>query len=135
VNPRPNRGVVAWLAQADEDSVFLSVITLAELRHGIERLELGQRRKRLDTWLREELPVRFERRLLAVDSQVADGCGKVVAQHEAMGRAIGIMDAFIAATALVHSLTLVTRNVSDFEATLEAIVNPWESEKLPPQGF
>ncbi|MBV9727571.1 MAG: PIN domain-containing protein, partial [Gammaproteobacteria bacterium] len=54
--PRPNSGVITWLEQADEDRVFLSVATLAELRHGIERLSAGARRKQLDGWLRDELP-------------------------------------------------------------------------------
>lgn len=58
--PRPNAGLVGWLAQVDEDEVFLSVVTFAELRHGIERLAAGARRRRLDEWLRNDLPVRFK---------------------------------------------------------------------------
>lgn len=123
--PRPNPGVVAWLAEVDEDRVFISVITLAELRHGIERMAAGSRRKRLDAWLRDELPLRFEARVLPVDGPVADAWGKVVARAETAGRPIHAMDAFIAATAEVHGLTLVTRNASDFEVSLKAIVNPW----------
>ena len=60
VKPRPHPGVITWLAEADEDRVFLSVVTLAELRHGVERMAAGSRRARLDVWLREELPLRFE---------------------------------------------------------------------------
>ena len=125
VKPRPNRGVVGWLAEVDEDRVFLSVVTLAELRHGIDRLADGNRRKRLDAWLRDEVPLRFEGRLLPVDQAVADGWGQVVARHEAAGRPIGIMDAFIAATANVHGLTLVTHNESDFNAAVRETINPW----------
>ena len=72
VKPRPHQGVIAWLAEADEDRVFLSVVTLAELRHGIERMAAGSRRERLDVWLREELPLRFEKRVLSIDAAVAD---------------------------------------------------------------
>src|SRR3546814_4808101 len=72
VKPQPNAGVIAWLAEVDEDRVFMSVVTLAEIRHGIERLPAGARRKRLDTWLRDELPLRFEGRVLSVDEAVAD---------------------------------------------------------------
>jgi toxin FitB len=122
---RPDPGVIAWLADVDEDRVFLSVVTLAELRHGIERLPAGRRRKRLDAWLRDELPLRFEGRLLSVDQAVADRWGEVVARREAAGRPIGVMDAFIAATATVHALSLVTRNASDFESTVSEIINPW----------
>lgn len=125
VRPRPNAGVVAWLAQVDEDRVFISVITLAELRYGIERLAAGNRRKRLDQWLRNELPPRFEGRVLPVDQAIADVWGKVVARSEAAGRPISVTDAFIAATVEVHNLTLVTRNASDFEPTLKSVVNPW----------
>jgi predicted nucleic acid-binding protein len=125
VKQRPDPGVIAWLADVDEDRVFLSVVTLAELRHGIERLVDGSRRRRLDAWLRDELPLRFEGRLLPVDEAIADRWGEVVARRETAGRPIGVMDAFIAATANVHALTLVTRNESDFESAVSEIVNPW----------
>jgi len=122
---RPDPGVVAWLAEADEDRVFISVITLAELRYGVERMARGRRRERLDEWLRDELSLRFEGRVLPVDERVADAWGKVVGRGESTGRPIGTMDAFIAAITAVHDLTLVTRNVSDFESSVKAIVNPW----------
>lgn len=125
VKPRPNAGVVAWLAEADEDRVFVSVITLAELRYGIERMAAGNRRRRLDEWLRNELPLRFEGRVLSIDIAVADAWGKVAARSQDLGRPMSVADAFIAATVEVHGLTLVTRNASDFEPTLKAIVNPW----------
>lgn len=125
VKPQPHPGVVTWLAQADEDAVFLSVVTLAELRRGIDRLPSGRRRARLEVWLREELPLRFTRRTLGVDNEIADAWGRVVARSGANGRPMSAMDGFIAATAVVHRLTLVTRNVADFRGVLRAIVNPW----------
>jgi toxin FitB len=132
VKPRPNPGVVAWLANADEDRIFVSVVTLAELRYGIERMADGQPRKRLDSWLRDELPLRFERRVLPIDAPVADRWGRILARSQASGRPIGAMDAFIAATAHVHRLALVTRNRSDFQAALKAIVNPWTDDADDP---
>ena len=123
--PRPNAGVVAWLAAVDEDSVFLSVITLTELRYGVERLAAGRKRKQLDQWLQQELPQRFEGRILPIDALVADACGKLVARTEALGRPIEVRDAYIAATAQVHRLTLVTRNVAHFETTVKSILTPW----------
>ena len=128
VKVRPNRGVVRWLAAADEDRLFLSVVTLAELRYGIERMPVGARRKRLDAWLRNELLLRFEGRILPIDRVVADAWGSVVARSEAAGRPIGAMDAFLAATAQAHDITLVTRNTSDFEASLGDIINPWAAD-------
>jgi predicted nucleic acid-binding protein len=129
VKPSPNPGVVAWMAEIDEDQVFLSVVSLTELRYGVERMPSGKRQKRLNAWLQEELPLRFEGRILTIDRAVADACGKLVARSEAVGRPIKAMDAFIAATAEVHQLTLVTRNVSDFQATVSAILNPWTASR------
>ncbi len=126
--PRPDTGVVAWLAEADEDRIFISVITIAELRHGIERLAPGARRQRLDAWLTEQMPLRFEERLLTVDAETANVWGRVMAQGQAAGRPPGTMDAFIAATVLRHDMTLVTRNVSDFEALGVRLVNPWSND-------
>src|ERR1700674_5110652 len=124
VKPRPNLGLIRWMESADEDRVFLSVISLAELRYGVERMPAGARRTRLEQWLRDELPLRFERRILSVDPNVAEAWGRTVARSEALGRPIGVMDAFLSATAEVHRLTLVTRNVSDFPL-LKSVVNPW----------
>ncbi len=125
VKPRPNPGLIGWMDSADEDRVFLSVISLAEVRYGIERMSGGARRNRLERWLRDELPLRFEGRVLPIDSRVAEAWGRTVSRSEALGRPMDAMGAFLAATAEVHRLTLVTRNVSDFP-TLKSVVNPWQ---------
>lgn len=125
MKPQPNPGVVSWLATLDEDRVYMSVVTLTELRYGVERLAIGARRKRLDVWLQQELPERFDGRILPVDGLVADACGRLVARSEALGRPIEPRDAFIAATAVVHGLTLVTRNASDFQPTVKSVIDPW----------
>ena len=122
--PRPNAGLIAWLADADEDRVFLSVVTLAELRHGIELLK-GRRRTSLEEWLCNDLALRFEGRIISVEAAIADEWGRIVARREARGRPIGAMDALLAATAEVHSLTLVTRINSDFATTVKSTLNPW----------
>ncbi|MGH9396274.1 MAG: PIN domain-containing protein, partial [Terriglobia bacterium] len=100
-------------------------VTLTELRYGIERMAAGRRRKRLNQWLQNELPARFEGRILSIDRTVADACGKLVARSEARGRPIEAMDAYIAATTDVHQLTLVTRNAPHFDLAVKAILNPW----------
>jgi predicted nucleic acid-binding protein len=125
VKPRPNTGLTEWLSHIDEEQVFLSVVTFAELRFGVERLAAGSRRKQLDEWLRIELPVRFEQRILLVDGAVADEWGRMVARGAGRGRPIGAMDALVASTAQVHGLTLVTRNARDFEGAVESVLNPW----------
>jgi predicted nucleic acid-binding protein len=124
VKPRPNPGVIDWMEMADEDRIFISVISLAELRYGVERMAAGRRRSQLERWLQDELPLRFESRVLPVDNTVAEAWGRTVSRAEAAGRPIGAMDAFLAATAETHQLTLVTRNVSDFPL-LKAVLNPW----------
>jgi toxin FitB len=124
VRPRPDTGVVAWLADVDEDRVFISVVTLAELRYGVECMSDSSRRRRIDEWLQHELPGRFEGRILPVDDAVAHAWGRVVAHRKSIGRRIEPMDALIAATALVHDLTVVTRDASAFKASVKS-VNPW----------
>jgi toxin FitB len=125
LKPQPNAGVVAWMDNVDEDQVYISVVTLTELRYGIERSAAGSRRKRLEEWLQRELPKRFDGRILAVDEIIADASGRIVARSEAAGHPIEAIDAFLAATAEVHRLTLVTRNQSDFKAVLKTTLNPW----------
>ena len=126
--PRPDAGVLSWLATVNEDEVFLSVITLAELRHGVERLPVGARRAALDEWVTDALPARFANRLLPIDPATADQWGRTIARGQAAGRPLSAMDAFIAATAERHRLTLVTRNVSDFEVTGIRLLNPWNGD-------
>jgi len=124
VKPRPNPGLVGWMESVDEDRIFISVVSLAELHYGVERLAVGRRRSRLERWLLHELPLRFESRILPVDVNVAEAWGRTVSRSEATGRPIGVIDAFLAATAETHQLTLVTRNVADF-SLLRMVHNPW----------
>jgi predicted nucleic acid-binding protein len=125
IKPEPNSGVVTWMSEVDEDRLFISVVTLAELRRGIDRLAAGRRRDRLDSWLQHDLPDRFGERVLPINIDVADKWGRIVTRCEALGRPIGVMDAFIAATASAHELAVVTRNESDFESAVASVVNPW----------
>ena len=128
VKTRPDPGVITWLAGVDEDRVFMSVVTLAELRYGVERMAASRRKERLDEWLRGELPVRFEGRILPISDIIANAWGKVVARSEAAGRPIGAIDAFIAATVETYDFILVTRNASDFESSVKSILNPWSGD-------
>jgi predicted nucleic acid-binding protein len=125
MKPQPNAGVLTWLTTVDEDRVYISVVTLTELRYGIERMAAGARRKPLEDWLQRELPLRFDGRILPVDETIADASGRIVARSASVGRPIEAIDAFLAATAEVHRLTLVTRNQSDFQAVLKTTLNPW----------
>ena len=125
VKPLPDRGVIEWLAAADEDRVYISVITISELRFGIERLPPGARRKRIEDWFTSDLPMRFDSRIIPINVAIADSCGKIRNRGRAAGRPIAAMDAFIAATAQIADLTLVTRNVSDFAILDLPMISPW----------
>jgi toxin FitB len=125
IKPSPDPGVIQWTDSVDEDRVSLSVITIAELRHGVERISASRRRTRLETWLDVEVPARFGERLLPIDARVAHAWGRIVAACFRKGQPIGIMDGFLAATASVYELTLVTRNTADFVAAEVSTLNPW----------
>jgi predicted nucleic acid-binding protein len=125
VKPRPDPQVVRWLADVDEDRVYISVASFAEIRFGIERLSPGARRQRLDAWLQDELPDRFEGRILAIDQRVAHAWGHVMARARRIGREWTTMDACFAATAETHRLTLVTRNTAHFGKLGLSLLNPW----------
>jgi predicted nucleic acid-binding protein len=128
VKPRPESRVVTWLNEIDEDRVFLSVATLAEIRRGIEAMPPGRRRELLSAWLADDLPTRFAGRLLDIDQRVALSWGAVMVRGRDAGAVLSPMDAFIAATAEVHGLTLVTRDVADFRAAGVTLFNPWQQD-------
>ena len=114
-----------WLADVDEDTVFLSVVALAEIRRGVELLPRGRRRDALAFWLENELGGRFAGRLIDIDARVADRWGVLSASAQKAGVSLGAMDAFLGATAVVNGLTLVTRDASVFERLSVPVLNPW----------
>jgi predicted nucleic acid-binding protein len=122
--PAPNAGVVDWLAASMEDDLFLSVLSLGELKRGIALLPDGRKKLRL---LRDygELRSRFSSRVLPVTDAVAERWGDLAAAGTRGGRHVHVVDGMLAATALVHGLTLVTRNVRDVAAMPVPVVNPW----------
>ena len=123
--PRPDVGVMGWLSASDETTVCLSVISLAELARGVELLPAGRRREVLDVWLVYDLPTRFEGRILQVTPAIAAAWGRLMALARRGGFEMAVMDGFFAATAVVHSLTFVTRNTRDFERLDIPLLNPW----------
>jgi toxin FitB len=129
IKPRPDANVVRWLAHADEDRVFLSVASIAEIRRGIELLPAGSRRESLEHWLADDLSQRFEQRIITVTIPVAHAWGTLMARAQQGGFGLGSMDAFIAATALIQNLTLVTRNVRDYARLGIELLNPWTSSE------
>ena len=123
--PKPDGRVVEWTAVTDESLVFLSVLSLGEIRKGIERLQAGRRRAQLESWLQVDLRSRFRDRILPLDEEIADRWGTIAALAAAQGRPVPVVDGLLAATALHHNLTLVTRNGSDVAGTGVPTLNPW----------
>lgn len=121
--PQPFLPVFEWLKNTNEELLFLSVLTLGEIRKGIDRLDNPARRIALESWLEGDLRVRFAGRILPVDEPVADRWGRIAAQ----GRTLAIVDGLLAATALHYNLTMVTRNAKDMISTGCAAFNPWET--------
>lgn len=120
--PKPNENVVDWFSKKEADSLYLSVLTLGEIRKGIEKMPDGQRKSSLIMWLEEDIPLWFGSHLLTVDLEVADCWGKLQAQFN---RPLPAIDSLLAATAIRHNLCLVTRNVSDFDYPNLTILNLW----------
>ena len=125
IKPKPEAKVVQWIEGTNESSLFLSVLTLGEIRNGVARLRSGARRGRLETWLRVDLRGRFQDRILPIDEAIAERWGAISALAAAQGKPLPVIDGLLAATALHHDLTLATRNASDVAATGVSILNPW----------
>jgi len=125
IRPKPEPKVAAWVDSANEDLLFLSVLTLGEIRKGIAALRTGSRRAALEAWLESDLRRRFAGRILPVDEDVAERWGTITAIAAAAGKPVPVIDGLLAATALRHNLTLVTRNVSDVAGTGVVVFSPW----------
>ena len=125
IKSNPSEAVQTWMKSIDETVVYLSVFTLAELEKGIQKMEEGKKRRFINEWVHQDLMIRFAGRVLSVDQDVAWKWGNIQAEAEKLGRPMPIIDGFIAATALTHKLTLVTRNISDMEAVGVSLFNPW----------
>ncbi|GAB4223567.1 MAG: type II toxin-antitoxin system VapC family toxin [Gammaproteobacteria bacterium] len=123
VKPKPNQHVLSWFDTIPDESLYLSVLTLGEIRKGIEKITDKHRKEKLRVWLEYDLPAWFEDRIKVIDHQVADRWGRLNSQIK---RTLPAIDSLIAATALQFDLTLVTRNVQDFHSMTLQIVNPWD---------
>lgn len=119
---QPHAGVVDWMQARPRQSLYLSVLTLGEIRKGIEQIDETLKKQVLIDWLEVEVPRYFVGRLLGVDAHVADRWGRVMASA---GRPLPAIDALLAATALQHDLSLVTRNTKDFSDLGVRLINPW----------
>ena len=126
IRPKPAAKVLRWLEQIPNDRIYLSVLTLGELRKGILRLNDSRKAHRLQTWLDTDVRARFQNRILPIDAEVALEWGKLCAESESAGHTRPAIDALLAATAISHHLTLVTRNTVDVAFTHAEVFNPWD---------
>ena len=122
---QPHQQVVDWVESENEPSQWISSLTVAELKKGITRLVPSRRKTELERWFGKTM-IRFEPRVLSFDTAIAYRWAAMIAALESKGRPMPVIDSLIAATALEHNLTLVTRNESDFADTGVTVLNIWK---------
>ena len=125
VKPRPEQKVISWIQATDESLLFLSVLTIGEIRKGINSLPSGNKRALLESWLGNDLVMRFAGRILSIDFGIAERWGLLSAQAKASGVLLLVIDGLLAATALHHNLTFATRNTNDVKLAGLSVFNPW----------
>lgn len=124
VRPRPDPAVRSWVEAQHDESLHCSVLTLAEIAHGVARLDDSTRNEALIWWLLHDLPRRFGSRLLDVNLGVALLWGRIQGEANRSGLTLPAIDTLIAATARTHQLIVVTRNVTDLERCGVSVINP-----------
>lgn len=124
---RPEPRVSGWLKARANADLYISVITLGEIHKGVTTVSDSKRRHQLQHWLEAELHPWFSGRILPVDESVAERWGKLEGQQQLRGTPLNTADGLIAATAVEHGMTLVTRNVVDFAGLGVTLCNPWEA--------
>jgi predicted nucleic acid-binding protein len=127
VKPKPEANVTAWIEDTDESLLYLSVLTFGEIRRWIAALPQSRRRATLEAWLGKDLRTRFEGRILNIDLEVADRWGLLTAAARKSGIVLPVIDGLLAATALKHNLTLVTRDTGQIPTMGVAVFNPWQN--------
>ena len=123
---RPNQAVMQWIDSVDEDRLYLSVITIGEIRKGIAKLADSPRKLELQEWLSDHLLSRFSDRIVVIDTGVMLDWGQLVGNLERLGKPMPLMDSLIAATVLHGGFVLVTRNEADFECADVRMLNPFK---------
>ncbi len=123
VRPKPNALVLSWFSSVPDESLYISALTIGEIRKGVEGVPEARRKEKLRVWLEHELPEWFGKRVLSIDGDVAERWGRLQAQAK---RPVPAIDSLLAATALHHELRMVTRNEKDFDYQGLEVINPWD---------
>lgn len=127
IKKQPNVKVTQWVDEQDPIRMYLSVITIGEIRKGIEKLPASERKTSLQTWLSSQLLVRFHGRIVPITTNVMLRWGELTGRLETKGIVLSAIDSFIAAIALDGQFTLTTRNTDDFRETGVSLFNPWNA--------
>jgi predicted nucleic acid-binding protein len=126
VKTKPNPRVAKWVRSQDEESLFLSVITIGEIQKRISKLaDVRKKKQQLQSWLNKELQERFKDRILEITVGTAQVWGHVLGDCEKRGLTLPAIDSLIAAQGIFHKMTVVTRNISDMEHSGVSLFNPW----------
>ena len=130
ISKTPNSEVVEYILTLDESSLYLSVITVGEIKAGIDKLDNGQKKENLLHWLEHDLLLRFKNRIIPIDIDVMLRWGKISQELRSKGTPLPIMDSLIGATCNALDITLITRNEKDFKNIDIKIVNPFNASKI-----
>jgi tRNA(fMet)-specific endonuclease VapC len=125
ISKKPNTKVLEFISSINENDVLLSVVTIGEIKSGIEKLEDSKRKEVLNTWLNEDLLNRFNNRLLTIDLDIMLVWGEIIQKNKKIGNPLPILDSLIGATCISNNLTLITRNESDFNTLDIKVINPF----------
>ncbi len=126
--PRPEPKVIAFVAAQPLDSLFISSVTLAEIRFGIELVADANRRAELNDWLTHKVRPMFDQRVLPVTEDIMLKWRLLVEDGRKAGHTFSQPDLIIAATALEHGLTVVSRDTTDYERARVSVLNPWSAD-------
>ena len=125
IKSSPNVSVIGWMNTQNEENIFLSVLTIAEIQKGISKLPESKRKKNLQNWLDNDLHQRFHNKIIDINIEIARYWGKIQAEAEQKGKKMSVIDSLIASTGIIFDCVIVTRNVSDIETSGCTIFNPW----------
>ncbi len=125
ISKQPNQNVVQFLSSIDKEDIYLSVITIGEIKSGIENLKNLDKKENLSKWLEQDLLIRFQNKILNIDTNIMLIWGEINHKLKNIGKPLPIMDSLIASICICHNITLVTRNEKDFQNIELTVINPF----------
>ena len=129
ISNQPNQSVLDFLSLINENDIYLSVITIGEIKSGIENVKSLDKKEKLSKWLEDELLKRFENRIINIDINAMMTWGKINQNLKSIGKPLPIMDSLIATSCICHEFILITRNEKDFQNLVLKIINPFKISK------